>query len=67
MENIIPRSHGGARPGAGIRKNPKPPTLTISFRILEDTAAMLAAAGVDNPARFYKEAGERAIKRLKGK
>lgn len=65
MESTITRSHGGARPGAGIRKNHKPPTRTIAFRILEDTATLLAAAGIDSPARFYKEAGERALKKLK--
>lgn len=58
--------HGGARPGAG-RKPAEKPTRTISFRILQEQADILAAAGIDNPAAFYREAGEKAIKKLKNK
>lgn len=57
-------THGGARPGAGIRKHPRSPTRTISFRIPENNVAILAAAGIDNPAAFYKLAGEKDLKKL---
>lgn len=66
MAQTTPTTHGGARPGSGP-KNLKPATRTLSFRILEDTAEKLAAAGIDNPAQFYKEAGEKAAKRLQKK
>lgn len=57
-------THGGARPGSGP-KNPKPPTRTIAFRILESDIAILLQAGIDNPGTFFREAGSKAIKRLK--
>jgi hypothetical protein len=63
MENKSTR--GGSRPGAGIRKNPPPPTRTIAFRIPESDIAILLQAGIDNPGNFYREAGSKAIKRLK--
>lgn len=58
-------THGGARPGAGIRKNPPPPTQIIAFRILKSDIAILLQAGIDNPGNFFREAGSKAIKRLK--
>lgn len=58
-------THGGARPGAGIRKNPPPPTRTIAFRILESEIKILLQAGIDNPGTFFREAGSKAIKKLK--
>lgn len=59
-------THGGARPGAGIRKNPKP-TKTISFRVLQSSINQLIESGIENPTAFYKEAGERAFEKILNK
>jgi hypothetical protein len=55
---------GGRRPGAG-RKPTDKPTRTISFRIPEEHVTILADNGIDNPAAFYRQAGERALKKFK--